>query len=166
MAEDATSPNGGASHDGEAAGTGAPGALSEALERVRELERAHAAAVDEAASLRVSLDAAGRDAGAMRAQVEAAAEQARAAAERHRALILQWEPALPAELIAGDTVDAVDASAATARAMVQRVRTQIEAQAEAARVPAGAPQRPERDLSAMSPQQKIRFGLEQRSSQA
>ena len=75
---------------------------------------------------------------------------------------MRTEPELPADLIAGDDVDAVDAAVAAAREIVGRVRTHIEAQAQALRVPAGAPPRGGPDLSALTPEQKIRIGLERR----
>ena len=107
--------------------------------------------------------AAAADATALREQIAEATQQARTAAERYRELVVRTEPALPAELIAGDTVDDVDASVAAARTMVGRVRSHIEAQSQAGRVPAGAPPRSSLDVSALSPEQKIRYGLAQRS---
>ena len=75
---------------------------------------------------------------------------------------MRVEPALPPELIAGETVEAVDASVEHARALAGRVRTHIESRAEAARVPAGAPERRASDVSALTPEQKIRYGLSHR----
>jgi chromosome segregation ATPase len=109
------------------------------------------------------LAAAETDATDLRTQLADATDRVRAAAERYRDLVVKTEPALPAELIAGDTVDAVDAAVESARAMVGRVRSHLEAQAHAARVPAGAPPRSSPDLSAMTPEQKIRHGLARRS---
>ena len=85
------------------------------------------------------LAAAETDATDLRTQLADASGRVRAAAERYRDLVVRTEPALPAELIAGDTIDAVDAAVESARAMVGRVRSHMEAQAQAARVPAGAP---------------------------
>lgn len=109
------------------------------------------------------LTSAETEAAALRTQLDEASGRLRAAAERYRDLVVKTEPALPAELIAGDTVDAVDAAVESARAMVTRVRSHIEAQAHAARVPAGAPPRAQPDLSALSPEQKIRHGLARRA---
>jgi len=123
-------------------------------------------ALAEAAGLRGELDAhreavaaTAADATALRAQLEEAAERQRAAAERYRDLVVRTEPALPADLIAGDSVDAVDASAEAARSMVGRVRAHLESQAQAARVPAGAPPRSGPDLRGLTAEQKIRYGL-------
>lgn len=151
--------------------------LAEAYQRVEQLRRdatdaqARAeAAVAEAAVVRGELltsderaSAAASEAESLRGQLAEASERVRAAAERYRDLVVRTEPQLPAELIAGDDVDAVDASVEAARAVVGRVRSHIEAQAQAARVPAGAPPRSGPDLSAMTPEQKIRHGLAARS---
>ncbi len=115
--------------------------------------------------LRVSHDASGAaaaEATSLRDQLDAATQRAHDAAERYRDLVVKTEPALPAELIAGDDIDAVDASVAAAREIVGRVRSHIETQAQSVRVPAGAPQRAAPDLSALTPEQKIRYGLARR----
>jgi chromosome segregation ATPase len=103
------------------------------------------------------------DLSSMRALLEEAAERERDAAARYRELVLRTEPALPPDLVAGETIDAVDASLAAAREIAGRVRSHIEAQAQTARVPAGAPHRAGPDTSAMTPEQKIRYGLAQRA---
>jgi hypothetical protein len=148
--------------------------LREQLEGARaevarlQADAAHAAA--EATRLRdglvVAEDAritAESDASALRSQLDDASAKARRAAERYRDLVVRTEPALPAELIAGEDIDAVDAAVSAARDIVGRVRSHIEAQAESAtaraRVPAGAPARSSPDLSTMTPEQKIRYGL-------
>jgi hypothetical protein len=113
------------------------------------------------AASREAIDATAADAALLREQLDAATQREHAAAERYRDLVVRTEPALPAELIAGDSVDAVDASVEAARSVVGRVRSHIEAQAQAGRVPAGAPPRSGPDLSSMTPEQKIRYGLAQ-----
>ncbi len=155
-------------------------ALQEQLASTRaEVERLQHAAADadarattavtEAAGLRGQLDQAQEAQGAAesethsaKAYLQAAEERLRAAATKYRDLVVRTEPELPAELIAGDDVDAVDASAASAREMVGRVRAHIETQARALRIPAGSPPRGGADLSALTPEQKIRIGLERR----
>jgi len=107
--------------------------------------------------------AAAEDAASLREQLASAEERLRGSAERYRDLVVRTEPALPAELIAGETIDDVDASVTAARDVVGRVRAHIDAQAQSARVPAGAPQRSGADVSALSPEQKIRYGLERRA---
>ncbi|MDP9237166.1 MAG: hypothetical protein M3P30_07175 [Chloroflexota bacterium] len=113
------------------------------------------------AASREGIDATAADAASLREQLDAAAQREQAAAERYRDLVVRTEPALPAELIAGESVEAVDASVEAARSVVGQVRSHIEAQAQAGRVPAGAPPRSGPDLSSMTPEQKIRYGLAQ-----
>lgn len=86
--------------------------------------------------------------------------QARVAAERYRALALERSPELPEELIAGETVEAIDEAIARARETVAKVRGHIESQAQAGRVPVGAPVRSGPDYSGLSAEEKIRQGLE------
>jgi hypothetical protein len=98
---------------------------------------------------------------ATRGEVTAAAERERLAAGRYRELILLHEPSLPAELVSGETIDALDAAVLQARQTVAQVRQHLEQQAQALRVPAGSPVRGEPDLSDLSPGEKIRAGLRQ-----
>jgi hypothetical protein len=139
------------------------------LERLQaEIARAEARAAEayaESAALREALRAAAGEASAaaaLRDEIDAAAQRERDAATRYRDLVLRTEPTLPAELIAGDSIDAVEQSLEAARDVVDRVRQQIEQQARTARVPAGAPVRSSPDVSAMTAEQKIRHGLSQR----
>ena len=145
--------------------------LADARAEVERLQRDAANAVAEAAFLRddvrVSHEAvavATAEAATLREQIDAATQRAQAAAERYRDLVVRIEPALPADLITGGDVDAIDASVTAAREIVGRVRSHIETQAQAGRVPAGAPPRSAPDLSALTPEQKIRHGLAARSS--
>jgi chromosome segregation ATPase len=152
--------------------------LTEARAEVERLQReaADAAAsaqeaLAEAAGLRDSLRlsnseiaTAATEAASLREQLDAATGRLRATAERYRDLVVRAEPSLPADLITGDDVDAIDASAASAREIVARVRARIDDEAQSRRIPAGSPARGAPDLSGMSPEQKIRYGLAQRAS--
>jgi hypothetical protein len=102
------------------------------------------------------------EAAALRERLQAGEEREREAAARYRELALRLEPALPPELVRGDTVAEVEATLAEARAVSERVRERIQAAAQGARVPAGAPPRGGPDLGAMSPAEKIRYGLARR----
>jgi chromosome segregation ATPase len=95
-------------------------------------------------------------------RAEALETGARAAAERYRALALRQTPELPEELVSGDTIDEVDASIERARETVSKVRGHLESEAQAGRVPVGAPPRSEPDLSGLSAQEKISYGLQRR----
>lgn len=150
---------------------GSPGDDGPATVRAElgQLRAAHATVAEENQRLRDEA-ALARDAGAaavarcdtLASQVEAANASLRAAAARYRDLVLRSDPALPPDLVGGDDIDAVEASAAAAREIVGRVRAEVEAQAGRARVPAGAPTRGASDLSGLSPEQKIRVGLARR----
>jgi chromosome segregation ATPase len=129
-----------------------------------------AAATTEAATLRNELAAtvearraSEAEAHSAREYLQAAEARLRAAAEKYRDLVVRTEPELPEELISGDDIEAVDASVESARGIVGRVRSHIDAQAQAMRVPAGAPARGASDYGALSPEQKIRIGLAQRA---
>lgn len=82
---------------------------------------------------------------------------------RYRALLLASSDNVPEELVQGDTVDAVDESFRRGRALVERLRNELEAAARQARVPSGTPQRRAADLSGMTPHQKILLGLQRKA---
>ena len=86
----------------------------------------------------------------------------RAAAERYRALALERSPELPEELVAGESVEEIESALAQARETVAKVRGHLESEAQAGRVPVGAPARSAPDLSALSAEEKIRRGLDER----
>lgn len=85
----------------------------------------------------------------------------RAAAERYRALALERSPELPGELVAGESVEEIEVALAQARETVAKVRGHLESEAQAGRVPVGAPARSAPDLSGLSAEEKIRRGLDQ-----
>jgi len=131
-----------------AAGADAAEAAAEA-EALR--EQARALAAEHAEAVRAVAD--------LREQLAAAAERDRAAVGRYREALLRAEPALPPELLTGETFDDLDAVAAGVRALVQRLSESI---AREGRAPAGAPPRRAPDTSGMSAEEKIRAGLSQR----
>ena len=92
----------------------------------------------------------------LRAQAEA---DLAAAVESCRRALLAGAPEVPADLVQGGTVAELEASFASAKAMVERVRRQVESEAAQERVPAGAPPRRGVDASALTSQQKILLGL-------
>lgn len=119
---------------------------------------------DQLAQTSDALTAASAEREALRTQAAATAERSQHDTARYRDLVVRAEPAVPPELIAGDTIAAIDDSLAAARTTVGRVRSHLEAQSQAARVPAGAPPRSAPDLSALSPEQKIRLGLQRKDA--
>jgi chromosome segregation ATPase len=117
---------------------------------------------DELAATRVLLAEAQADVERLRSDADGAAARASNAVARYRETVVAREPTLPAELIAGASIEDIDASVESARALTAHVRERIAAEAEAARVPAGAPARAAPDVTALTPEQKIRLGLAQR----
>ena len=81
------------------------------------------------------------------------------AVAKYRAAVLASAPGIPQELVKGESLDEIDASLELARGIVSRVRQQIEVEAEANKVPTGAPPRMPQDLSALSPAEKIAYAL-------
>ncbi|MBE0481826.1 MAG: hypothetical protein IBX68_12735 [Dehalococcoidia bacterium] len=82
------------------------------------------------------------------------------AAGKYREALIAASPHIPADMIKGETVEQIEASLASARELVARVRAAIEAESRSAAVPAGAPVRGAQDLSDLSPAAKIALGLQ------
>jgi chromosome segregation ATPase len=97
----------------------------------------------------------------VRRAVAEAQAATREAVGRVRQSILDREPDLPQELVAGETVADLDESASQARQTVAQIRQHLEQQAQSLRVPAGAPVRVAADVSGMTASEKIRAGLKQ-----
>jgi DNA repair exonuclease SbcCD ATPase subunit len=77
----------------------------------------------------------------------------------YKARVIESHPEVPAELIAGDTIEAVDNSLGSAQSLISKVREGIEAEMKMTRIPAGAPLRAAIDFSALSPREKIQHGI-------
>lgn len=77
----------------------------------------------------------------------------------YKALVVKTNPGVLAEMISGDTIDAVNESLENVRVLIDRVRQEIEEEALKTKVPAGAPQRTPLDLSALSPREKIQYAI-------
>lgn len=142
--------------------------LADARSEVERLQGEAASASAQAAQLRGDIaairTATEAEAATNREYLDAAEARLRTAAERYRDLVVRTEPELPPEMITGEDIDAIEASAAAAREMVERVRSRIGQVRNVPRIPAGSPQRGAPDVSALSPEQKIRLGLERRAS--
>ena len=101
----------------------------------------------------------------LRADLDAERAAHRAAVARYRQAVLASEPALPPELVAGDSLAEVDASVEAARRAVAQIRERLAAEADEAATrgfPVGAPGRLEPSVEGMSAAEKIAFGLERR----
>ncbi len=77
----------------------------------------------------------------------------------YRTLVTRSEPLVPAEMIKGDSIEAIEASLKAAREVIGKVKAGLEAEGKVTRVPAGAPQRRAANLSALSPRDKIQRGI-------
>ncbi len=126
--------------------------LQQATRRIAELEQLVTELEEKAASLEKSL---------------AESEQKLAEAERafslavasYTAQIIEANPQIPAELITGETIEAVDSSLKTARTLINKIKEGLEAEIKTARIPAGAPPRVPIDFSSLSPREKIQHGI-------
>ena len=143
--------------------------LADARAEVERLQHEASIAVAEAAFLRDGVQAShaevevvSAEVAVLREQLDAATQRAQRAAERYRDLVVRTEPALPSDLISGDDVDEIDASVTAAHGLLDLVRDRLASQFDVPPVPAGAPVRSSPDLSALSPEQKIRYGLSRR----
>jgi len=120
--------------------------------RIAELEEVATTSMDEMASLRQSMvELEGRLSGSTKSLVEAVS--------RYREMVIQDNPEIPAELISGDSIDSVDESLRNAKSLVGKVRQGLETEVSLGRVPAGAPERRSPELSALSPREKIQYGI-------
>ena len=81
------------------------------------------------------------------------------AVAKYRAVVLVTSPGVPEELLAGDTVEEIDASLEQAQRIVSKVRQQLESDVALRSIPAGAPPRMPADLSSLSPAAKIVYAL-------
>jgi hypothetical protein len=77
----------------------------------------------------------------------------------YRELVAQMNTGVLADMITGDSIEKINESLTSARAIMEKARREIEADALRARIPAGAPQRTPPDMSALSPREKIQYGL-------
>ena len=110
---------------------------------------------DELTVLRDGLAAARSEAEELRAGL-------RSAAEKYRQAVLATRTEVPPDLVGGETVEEVDRQLEAALSMVAQLKSHLDSQAQAQRVPTGAPARRAPDLATLSPTEKISHGLAQR----
>jgi len=120
--------------------------------RIMQLEEALSGTNSEVAGLKQELEQARR-------MTEELGQAYPAAVNAYRELAVSSNPGVPADLVAGDTIDEVNDSLKSSLSLMERVRQEMEAEASKTRVPAGAPQRVPQDLSGMSPREKIRYAI-------
>ncbi len=109
---------------------------------------------EELATLRDGLAAAHSEAEELRGGL-------RSAAEKYRQAVLASRVEVPPDLVSGETVEEVDRQLESALRMVAQLKSHLESQAQAQRVPTGAPARRAPDTAALTPTEKIGYGLAQ-----
>lgn len=92
-------------------------------------------------------------------RLKQAAEKLKSATGAYRELLASANPDIPAELIKGESIEELKSSLEEAKKLVARLKAGLKEEARASRVPAGAPARSEPDTSALSPVEKIRYGI-------
>jgi uncharacterized phage infection (PIP) family protein YhgE len=116
---------------------------------------------EELATLRDGLSAAQTEAAAARSEAEELRGGLRSAAEKYRQAVLASRAEVPPDLVSGETVEEVDRQLESALRMVAQLKSHLESQAQAQRVPTGAPARRAPDTAALTPTEKISYGLAQ-----
>jgi uncharacterized coiled-coil protein SlyX len=129
--------------------------LVEKNSRISELEQALASRDDQIADLKQSV-------ANLEQRLTEAEESLSQAISSYRALVIKTNPGIPEEQIVGESIEEIEASLASARALIDRVRQELEAEIAAAKIPAGAPLRTPADLSALSPRDKIQYAIGER----
>lgn len=77
----------------------------------------------------------------------------------YKTAVVRSNPEVVEELINGDTIASIDDSLSRAKDLVSKVRLGVQNEISLAKVPAGAPERTSPDLSALSPREKIQYGI-------
>ena len=144
-------------------------ALKAELEEEKKAKAAAEAALAEKDARIAELEASLSEAKSRLDQDEAAAAELTQVKESYGQAIAKYlgavrlaNPTIPQDIIAGDTIEAIDASVEKATAIAESVRDSLEAQAKEARIPAGAPTRGEISLEGLTPREKITAGIQQK----
>ncbi len=100
-------------------------------------------------------------------QLEKARSELGEAVSRYKSLVLTSHSHIPPELIGGASIPDIEASLEKAEAIVEKIRNSIlqGSPRSAGAVPAGAPARSAPDWSGLSPREKIKVGITQKSKQ-
>jgi predicted nuclease with TOPRIM domain len=130
--------------------------------RATHLEEVLTQARTELASRDVELTALSDSLSTARADADELRGGLRSAAEKYRQAVLASRTEVPPDLVSGETVEEVDRQLEAALRMVAQLKSHLESQAQAQRVPAGAPPRRATDTTALTPTEKISYGLTQR----
>ena len=97
--------------------------------------------------------------GGLTARLEAATGELTSAVGSYKALVLEANPAVPGELVTGESIEEISGSLEKARGIVGKVKEGLAVEAKAVTVPAGAPARTEPDLESLSSTEKIKYAI-------
>jgi len=132
----------------------------ETLAAELETKAAYITTLEQVAAERVSeLDTLNQAIADGNGKLSSVSENFEQALSAYKNLAIQANPAVPVELIAGDTIEAIDQSLESAKSLVSTVRASVEAEIAAGKVPAGAPARTPPDLESLSPREKIQYAI-------
>jgi septal ring factor EnvC (AmiA/AmiB activator) len=138
-------------------------ALNDLSARLAEKDRALSAMSTRQAELEASLNEAQQAAESLRAEGVAISEANSQAVAKYLGAVRAANPTIPQDIIAGDTIEEIDASVEKALSIASAVKASLEAQAKEAKVPAGAPTRGEISLEGLTPREKIAAGIQKGS---
>ncbi len=135
-------------------------AITAQLEEEKKAKAAAEAALAEKDARIAELQAEGE---ALRAEGVAISEAHAQAVTKYLDAVRAANPTIPRDIIAGGTIEDIDASVEKAQSIASAVRQSLEAEAKEAKVPAGAPARGEISLEGLTPREKIAAGIQQGS---
>ena len=137
-------------------------ALAEKDQRIAELQAEGEALRAERSNLQASLSEAKQGSEAAAAELVQVKEAKDRALAKYLSMAKAINPVIPEGIIAGATIEDIDASVAKALSIASAVKANLEAQAKEAKVPAGAPTRGEISPEGLSPREKIAAGIQQK----
>jgi len=140
----------------------AEASLAEKDTRIAELQAEGEALRAEQSNLQASLSEATQGSEAVAAELASVKEARAQAVSKYLDAVRLANPAIPRDIIAGDTIEDIDASLAKATTIAESVKASLEAQAKETRVPAGAPPRGGISLEGLTPREKIAAGIQQK----
>jgi len=141
-------------------------AIKAQLEEEKEAKAAAEAALADKdvriAELEASLSEAKTGSEAAAAELATVKEANTQAVAKYLDVVRLANSTIPRDIIAGDTIEDIDASLAKAQTIAGAVKANLEAQAKEAKVPAGAPTRTEISVEGLTPREKIAAGIQQK----
>lgn len=114
------------------------------------------------AALEASLSEAKTGSEATAAELVSTREAKDVAVAKYLNMAKVLNPAIPQDIIAGETIEEIDASIEKGKGIVESVKKAMEAEAKETKVPAGAPARGEISLEGLTPREKIAAGIQQK----